>query len=156
MFEFTTLILVGVACLIIGSIIGALLSRSLSPQDQQNRQLESRLQESENKLRDYQNEVSEHFAETSQKVNKLTQSYKEVHEFLASSALKLTNPDISRQLIDAADGKLLDSKPDSGKPTNDPEQPKDWAPKSPGQMGQLSEGYGLEPNVAATDKPVRP
>lgn len=143
MFSLSTLILTALVCALGGCVLGALLSRSLQPEKQQNREMEQRLQRAEEKLSDYQTEVSEHFAQTSQLVNNLTQSYKEVHEYLANSALKLTNPDISRKIIEAADGKLLQDS-DITITEDNIEAPRDWAPKSPGQTGTLSEEYGLD------------
>lgn len=146
MFTLSTLVITAIAALIAGGAIGAILVKSLHPQEQQNREMETRLESAENKLVDYQQEVSEHFAETSQLVNNLTQSYKDVHQYLASSALKLTNPDISRQLIDAGDGKLInnDTPPPPATTDDDTEAPRDWAPKNPGETGQLSEEFGLD------------
>lgn len=144
MFELSTLILTGFSSLIAGALIGTLLTKTLRPQEQQNRELELRLRQAEDKLSTYQDQVTVHFAETSQLINKLTQSYKEVHEHLASSALTLTNPDISRQLIEAGDGTLGESTPSythADPATLQP--PRDWAPKNPGQSGQLSEDFGL-------------
>ncbi len=145
MFSLTTLIIIAVITLLVGCAIGALAAKGMNPQQQQqSKELEQRLQSTEEKLRNYQQEVTEHFMETSQLVNRLTHSYKEVHEHLASSALKLTNPDISRQLIDAADGKLL---PHNTQANDDGDSsiqaPRDWAPREPGAKGQLSEDFGL-------------
>jgi uncharacterized protein len=150
-FTLSTLIITAVAALLAGGAIGAILVKSLHPQEQQNRDMEHRLESAENKLSDYQQEVSEHFAETSQLVNNLTQSYKDVHEHLANSALTLTNPDISRQLIEAGDGKLINSDTSGDKKDDtDTEAPRDWAPKNPGETGQLSEEFGLDKNQEAT------
>lgn len=150
MFTLTTLVITAIAALIAGGAIGAILVKSLHPQEQQNREMENRLESAENKLVDYQQEVSAHFDETSQLVNNLTQSYKDVHEYLANSALKLTNPDISRQLIDAGDGKLINNDtPNAAKEEDDTEAPRDWAPKNPGDTGQLSEEFGLDKNEEA-------
>jgi len=150
-FTLSTLIITAIAALLTGGAVGAILVKSLHPQEQQNREMEHRLESTENKLTDYQQEVSEHFAETSQLVNNLTQSYKDVHEHLANSALKLTNPDISRQLIEAADGKLLTSETSADtEDDNDTEAPRDWAPKNPGEAGQLSEEFGLDKNQETT------
>ncbi|GAA5317686.1 MAG: hypothetical protein AseanaTS_28910 [Candidatus Pelagadaptatus aseana] len=147
MFSLSALILTALVAVIAGALIGALLTKTLHPQQQQNRVTEKRLQETEDKLLSYQQEVSEHFAETSRLVNSLTQSYKDVYEHLADSALKLSNPDLSRQLIDAGDGKL--SAPTrSATPAQAEEAvtepPRDWAPKNPGDKGQLSEDFGME------------
>ena len=143
MFSLTTLVIVAAVALFIGCLLGALLSRTLSPQEQKSRTLETKLQEAEHQLKEYQQEVTEHFAETSKLVNNLTQSYRDVHEHLASDALKLANVDISRQLLGSAnsDDKLLG---DTSINEEDFQPPKDWAPKTPGSEGTLSEGYGLK------------
>lgn len=145
MFTLSTLIIVAIAALVIGGAIGALLAKTTNPGEQRNRELELRLKQTEDQLRDYQQDVAEHFAETSQLVNTLTQTYKEVHQHLAASALKLSNPDLSRQLIDAGDGKLLtDSRKRSADEPAEATAPRDWAPRAPHGKGQLSEDFGLD------------
>lgn len=134
-----------IATLVIGGALGALLVKTTSPGEQRSRELDTRLKQTEDQLRDYQQDVAEHFAETSQLVNALTQSYKEVHQHLAASALKLSNPDLSRQLIDAGDGKLLSDKRNrSSDDTTDATAPRDWAPRAAHGKGQLSEDFGLD------------
>ena len=142
MFSLTALIITGLICLLGGCAIGAMLVRTINPQQQQNKDLESRLVQAEEKLGEYQKEVNEHFAETSQLVNSLTQSYKDVHEYLANSALKLTDPAISQQMLEAAKGNLSDDELIINE--DNLEMPRDWAPKAPGQTGALSEEYGLK------------
>lgn len=162
MFTLSTLIMTAIAALLIGGALGAILSKSLHPNEKQNRELETRVKKAEDKLKDYQQDVTEHFAETSQLVNSLTQSYKEVHEHLADSALKLTNPDISRQLIDAADGKLLpSSRKDKATATETSEAhvaiaPRDWAPRAADSKGQLSEDFGFDPHSSEASHPLKP
>lgn len=142
MFSLGTLVLTGLISLTVGCVIGVLLTRSFHPQEKYNRDLEQRLQQAEEKMSDYQQEVTEHFAQTSQLVNNLTQSYKDVHEYLANSALKLTTADISRQLSQAGKGKLLTESTETAEENFEP--PRDWAPKQPGSTGALSEEYGLK------------
>lgn len=147
MFPLSTLVMIAIAALIIGGVLGVILVKALHPDEQENRELEDRLKKAEDQLKTYQHEITEHFTETSQLVNKLTQSYKEVHEYLAESALKLTTPDMSRQLIDAGDGKLLthDTNQTTGAGDDSAaEAPRDWAPRSPSGKGQLSEDFGHE------------
>ena len=142
MFSLSVLIVTALATLIAGVIIGAIAVKTMSPEQQQNRDLENRLAKAESQLSDYQNQVSEHFADTSQLVNNLTQSYKDVHEYLANSALKLANPDLSRQLLEAGDGTLKAAAPQQE--TEEEITPaRDWAPREPGQKGQLSEDFDL-------------
>jgi uncharacterized membrane-anchored protein YhcB (DUF1043 family) len=141
-FTLTALIAVAAIALIIGCILGALLTRTLSPQERRAKTMENQLKESEQKLSEYQQEVTQHFADTAKLVNNLTQSYREVHEHLSSNALKLANVDISRQLISSSgsDDKILG---DTSINEEDFQPPKDWAPKVPGTEGTLSESFGL-------------
>lgn len=136
MFSLSTLLIVATASLIAGSIATLLLTRTMSSSEQKARALESRLQEAEATLSSYQQEVTEHFAETAKLVNNLTQNYKEVHEHLASDALKLANIDISRQLLN---NDVTGSPNDMDVSEEDFQPPKDWAPSD----GTLSEDYGL-------------
>ena len=149
MFSLSTLILTVLTCLLLGGVIGAFLMFALRPQEKINRELESQLLEAESRLRDYQQEVTQHFVDTSQLINNLTRSYRDVHEHLAASALKLGNADLSRQITQAGDGKLLEKAADQ-----DPDnikQPTDWAPKVPGMHGTLSESYGLNDDPTEED-----
>ena len=155
MFTLSTVIVVAVIALVIGVIIGGVLTRLLSPQEQKARSLENQLSDAEQQLKKYQQQVTEHFAQTAKLVNNLTQSYKDVHEHLAGDALKLANVDISRQLLrDNSDDKQGDNTKLS---EENFQPPRDWAPKSPGQAGPLSEDYGLgdddEPYSRKTVKP---
>ena len=142
MFSLTTLLIVAGIAFIIGCIVGGVALRYSSPQQQKARSLESKLQETEEQLKSYQQEVTDHFAETATLVNQLTQSYRDVHEHLASDALKLANVDISRQLLSDTnkEGSILE---DTAIQQGEYQPPRDWAPKSPGTEGPLSEGYGL-------------
>jgi len=142
-FTLSALIGVGLITFIVGCILGATLTRVLSPQQQKARSLESKLQDSEQKLTEYQQEVTEHFAQTAQLVNTLTQSYRDVHEHLSGDALKLANVDISRQLLKDGSGEDDTLLGNSAIPEDDFQPPKDWAPKTPGKEGTLSENFGL-------------
>lgn len=150
MFSLSTLILTALTCLLCGGVIGAFLMFALRPQEKINRELETQLMNAESSLREYQQEVTQHFLDTSLLINNMTQSYRDVHEHLASSALKLGNADLSRQIAQAGDGKLLEQKraafsPESTLP------PTDWAPKKPGKHGILSEEFGLMEEPSADD-----
>lgn len=137
MFSLIEMLVVATTTFIAGGLLSLILTRSLSPSEKKSRTLETRLQETEEKLTSYQQEVTDHFAQTAQLVNNLTQNYKEVHEHLAGSALKLANIDISRQLLSHGvnnDEVTLEKAEEAFQP------PKDWAPSD----GTLSEEYGLD------------
>lgn len=150
MFSLTTIIFAVATSLLCGGILGAFLMFALRPQEKLNRQLETQLMDTEERLREYQQEVTQHFVETSELINNLTRSYRDVHEHLANSALKLSNAEISRQITQAGDGKLLEKKSDSEEPQV--QAPTDWAPKKPGKHGTLSEAYGLSEDEAEEDQ----
>ncbi|UTA48830.1 YhcB family protein [Simiduia sp. 21SJ11W-1] len=150
MFSLSTLILTVLTCILVGGVIGAFLMFALRPQEKINRELESQLLDSETRLREYQQEVTQHFVDTSQLINNLTRSYRDVHEHLAESAMKLGNADLSRQIAQAGDGKLLEQAKTKTAP-QDIKPPTDWAPKVPGKEGTLSESYGLEQDPTEED-----
>lgn len=138
----STLILTAIIAAIIGGIAGALLFRASRAQ-QDTRELEDRLQKAEGEFKDYQQQVTDHFSVTAELVNNLTRNYKEVHEYLADSALKLTNADMSRQFLKSGSEALPETENLELSET-EVEPPRDWAPKTPGQKGALSEEYGLD------------
>ena len=102
MFPLATLIGFAILGLIVGLVLGAFLFQRFSHQGLRSQDLEKRLQKAEQQFKSYQDDVTQHFEETSRKVNNLTKSYKDVHEYLASSAMKLTNPQMSRAITQAA------------------------------------------------------
>lgn len=141
MVSFSTLIVACLISLVIGGGLGAFLLYLFRAQVY-SRELEQRLHDAEGTLQSYQRDVAEHFAQTSQLVNNLTQSYRDVHEHLANSAMKLATPAISKQILDSANSNLL-----GGEKSYINEQhfeaPRDWAPKAIGSKGTLSEDYDL-------------
>lgn len=140
-YSFSALFITGLLCLLAGGAIGATVLYVFRAK-LLGRDIEQRLHEAENNLQAYQRDVAEHFTQTSQLVNNLTQAYREVHEHLANGALKLATPAISRQIIDSANSNLGG---DTRAYINEQriEPPRDWAPKTPGAKGTLSEDYDL-------------
>lgn len=142
MFSLTTLVLTALVCAAAGAIISALVIRN-SNGGQENRELESRLEQAEDNLKGYQQEVSDHFSKTAELVNTLTQDYKDVHEYLANSALKLSNAELSRAFLESANSQLP-TEEQATVNADGLEPPRDWAPKAPGKSGTLSEDYGMD------------
>jgi len=135
----TSTLLIGLLCLAIGLVIGFVMARTLHPKERERKDLEEKLQQSQDQIKDYQQEVTEHFMKTSELVNNLSHSYRDVHEHLATGAMRLTNTEISQQMIDAGFGRRENQHIIANET---PEPPKDYAPKVPG--GILSEEYGLK------------
>ncbi len=140
----TPIILIGLSCLALGLIIGFIMARTLHPKEKERKELEDQLKQSQERTKNYQQEVTEHFLKTSELVNNLSHSYRDVHEHLATGAMRLTNTEISRQMIDAGFGRHENTNIIT---EETPEPPKDYAPKVPG--GILSEEYGLKEDTAA-------
>lgn len=135
----TSTLIIGLSCLAAGLLLGFLLARALHPKEQQRKELENNLQQAQEQIKSYQQDVTDHFMKTSELINNLSHSYRDVHEHLATGAMRLTNTEISRQMIDAGFGR--NEKPNIITEET-PEPPKDYAPKVPG--GVLSEEYGLK------------
>ena len=87
----------------------------------------------------------EHFSETARKLNKLTESYREVHNHLASGAAELCQGDgpvVLDRLQNPTDPAEIPAD------LADVQPPLDYAPKtSPDEKGMLNEEFGLDRNA---------
>ena len=131
------------AAFLIGAVIGHLFSKKVDSSDKSVRNLEQKLAASERELKRYQQEVTEHFITASHLTGNIAQSYRQIHEHLASKAMRLASPDVARQILKSggSDFGLLDSNGNPLIDLSDVEVPRDYAPSVPG--GILSEDYGL-------------
>lgn len=152
MFSLTTLVITGFFFLLCGGLLGAFLLHVFRA-DVYSRELEQRLHDAENTLQTYQRDVAESFSQTANHVHDLTQCYREMHEHLANSALRLATPEISRKILDSANSNLSDNKTSYVNAQNIL-PPRDWAPKEAGSKGMLSADYGLRDDTP--EHPVRP
>lgn len=139
MFALESPLIISIIIFIVGIVIGVVIGRALVPPQQQ-KDLEKRLTTAQQDLDTYQQDVAKHFMETSERVGELTQSYRDLHQHLAKGALSLTNTDIGRQVIEAGATKESIPQMDNGSI----EAPRDWAPRTPGSQGMLSEDFGLK------------
>jgi uncharacterized membrane-anchored protein YhcB (DUF1043 family) len=150
-----TSILIAAAFFLIGAAVGHLFSRKVDSGDKSVRSLEQKLAQAEQELKRYQQEVTEHFVTSSHLTANIAQSYRQIHEHLAASAMRLASPEVGRQILKAggSDFGLLDSNGNPLIDLQDIEVPRDYAPSVPG--GILSEDYGLveaEQSGSATGK----
>ena len=147
------MILIAAAFFLIGAGIGQLSTRKSGTSDSSVHDLEKRLEHSEQQLKRYQQEVTEHFVTVSHLTTNMAQSYRQIHEHLATSAIRLASPEIGRQLLKAG-GSELSLVDEDGNPlisAEDIHPPRDYAPKVPG--GILSEEYGLDDNDLSKGQP---
>ena len=152
MFSLSTLVFIGFFFLLCGTALGAFLLH-VYRSNIYGHELEQRLHDAESALQSYQRDVAESFSQAAPLIRNLTQSYREMHEHLTSSALKLATPEISRKLLDSANANLIDTK-DSYIKAQSILPPRDWAPKDAGSKGTLSADYGLRDDDPTY--PVRP
>jgi len=150
-FSLSTLVFTGFFFLLCGTALGAFLLH-IFRSNIYSRELEDRLNEAESSLQTYQRDVAESFSQTSQHISDMTRCYREMHEHLASSALKLATPEISRKILESASG-LGESK-NTYINAQHIEPPRDWAPKPVGAKGVLSEDYGLRDDEHADVRPT--
>ena len=156
MYSLNFVLLSGGAVLLLGLALGALLGRSLSPQGQKNRELESKLDRALQDKKAYEDEVTEHFSNTAALLNTLTGSYRDVHNHLAMGAATLCDDQgpISLEKLSAAP-----SEAEIPADLADIHAPLDYAPKtSPNETGMLNEEFGLErvkPEPISVEEPSR-
>jgi uncharacterized membrane-anchored protein YhcB (DUF1043 family) len=149
----TVALLLVASAFLCGAAVMHLYARKTSHGGVPRREIEKQLKESEQKLKRYQQEVTEHFVTVSQLTTNMTQSYRQIHEHLATNAIRLASPEIGRQLLKAggSDFSLVDADGKSLIQAGDIKPPRDYAPKVPG--GILSEGYGLDDNDLSKGHP---
>lgn len=143
--------LVGSLSFLCGGIFGAILYYIFVGSKYRSGKLAEQLDELQSEFIDYKEKVVDHFSSTAHLINKMTETYKDVHDHMASSAESLCQDDhVKYQMNDA----LLSSNAVlSGEDLlkrKEPriaevEQPKDYAPKSkPSDKGTLAEDFGLK------------
>lgn len=98
--------------------------------------------------RNYEQSVTNHFANTAQLLHRMQDDYRSIYTHIASGAQELCDADVASQLDDT---KWVGSALDLSDHLADPAQPLDYAPKkSPDEQGQLSENFGLEKENPST------
>ena len=156
--EMNVLWFVGSLAFLAGLLLGAFLYHLLSGSKNRNGKLEVQLNEMQQEFKEYQDKVGDHFTTTAHLINKLTDTYRDVHEHMANGAEDLCeDEEIRNRLSDALlgsnalmSGKINKRRNERTKPL---EQPKDYAPKnSPDEKGVLAEDFGVEGPMPAKEK----
>lgn len=136
--------LVGLGCLLAGTVIGAVAYKVLMSDEAKVRALEEQLQTLSEEHERYKSNVHSHFSNSAQLLGKLTDSYRDVFMHMAEGARSLCPDYISSQMSLSADTRSLLGQGDSK--NNVPlAPPLDYAaPAEPGKKGALDEDYGFE------------
>lgn len=153
---YSDLLLVGVVALLLGIGLGLIISRVFNKGATHSRRVSQKMDELQNEHTRYQAQVNEHFMETAHRMRRLNDSYRDMYQHLAQGAVRLSNDEELREMLDPQDLKLGYNRnaPESGF-----EPPLDYAPKSgPREKGTLAEDFGFErgPRPDQDDSPDRP
>jgi len=141
MYSIDILIGTGLCALIVGGLLGMLFGRNSTAGSQQARELEKRIDQLTRDKQAYENRVTEHFVETADRLNALTDMYRGIHEHLAEGASTLC---VGKN--DVTVKRLAGTTDDSEVPQEalNIEPPRDYAPKTEGETGMLNESFGIE------------
>ena len=103
--------------------------------------LQSELEQAKQGRSDYEAEVSEHFSQTADLLQRLTCDYRAVYTHLAEGAEHLCGDrvNILEETLASSEGRVVDQPQ-----LLETAQPLDYAPKKPDEKGQLSETFGLD------------
>lgn len=123
-------------------------------------ELANRLDDAQRTHQQYEEDVASHFVQTAELVNRLTESYRDVHAHLSEGAHSLcgNNEALRQQLESSLANRLItteetpeaetaaaDEQTETGVSVDPVEPPKDYAPKSsPAETGTLSEDFGID------------
>lgn len=138
-------ILIGAVTAIIGGVIGFVYASRGTNQAKRTNELQERFDSTERELKQYRQEVTEHFKETARVVGNLTEAYRDVHNHLAIGASRLTPATLDEPLLKTLpDQEELDAISKAPMPEGI-QAPLDYAPKtSDNRVGMLDESYGLD------------
>ena len=86
MYELVELLMAAGAALAAGLVIGGFAGRSFSSDTQKSREMQKQLDRVTQEQKDYQHEVAEHFTDTAKLLRNMAESYRDVHNHLATGA----------------------------------------------------------------------
>ncbi|MFT5484320.1 MAG: uncharacterized membrane-anchored protein YhcB (DUF1043 family) [Halieaceae bacterium] len=144
-------VLTGLASLLVGLGAGLVFGRKLSADSLKQRELERHADRLAEEQKNYKHEVAEHFTDTAKLLRHLAESYRDVHNHLATGASTLCKDDRSGPILARLPDSILGDGGDKIDPSS-VSQPLDYAPKSsPFETGMLNEEFGLEKAAKAAE-----
>jgi len=145
---------VGLIAFASGIVVGGIVAMLLTGNNRRAEQLQQELDRLQNELDDYRGQVSRHFMRTSELVQQMTQSYREVYEHLASGSQQLCKNTIETPRLDIPEqAGLLEPAP---APSEDQLAPADFSDAETDslQTPELDEYLGETPQVPDIDNPA--
>ena len=147
--------LTGIGCLALGVVLGVVFSKRTGGNSNRIKELESQIIAIEERHKQYRGDVSEHFGVTSELVQQMTQSYRDVYQHLAMGAQDLCTSEVANKMLPVGSDAVFEAAAPKEEAIGFT-PPKDYAAKAnPDQKGALSEDFGLA-KTKLEDKPVEP
>jgi uncharacterized membrane-anchored protein YhcB (DUF1043 family) len=103
----------GFAILAIGVIVGIVIGYFGLGDSRKSQELQNKLDALQQEFDEYKDKVSKHFMQTSELVQKMTSSYREVYEHLASGSEELCSAPVVNPQLDFPDRPTLEANKDS-------------------------------------------
>ncbi len=148
MYEIGELLIAAAVALCGGLAVGVFVGKQFSSDTQKQRDMQRQLERINQEQKEYQHEVAEHFTDTAKLLRNMAESYRDVHNHLASGADNLCRENASGPMLTRLPESMLgvvDSAPEEEETAS---PPLDYAPKrSPYETGMLNEEFGLEKPV---------
>ncbi|HET8904210.1 MAG TPA: DUF1043 family protein [Saccharospirillum sp.] len=154
--DWITLIVIIVIALLAGAVLSRLWSKA---QGEDSSGLKRQLEELKRQHQNYQINVTEHFNRTTELIDNLNQSYASIRDHLNQGADQLVAPEYRLESARAGGEDLQDLAPQPAKNTDEFDMPRDYATKTPKDVGMLSESFGfsrVEESTATPDPDSEP
>lgn len=113
--ETTSTWLIGVLGMLLGIMLGSIATYLVTARNRKTHELQQELSQLRERFTDYRDQVTQHFMRTSELVQEMTRSYRDVYEHLAAGAQHLCGDDDDRQSLGhaATEARLADAGSDT-------------------------------------------
>ncbi|MEX0622757.1 MAG: DUF1043 family protein [Saccharospirillum sp.] len=133
-----------IVIIVIALFAGAVLNRFWGKaQGEDTNGLKRQLEDLKRQHQSYQINVTEHFSRTTELIDNLNQSYASIRDHLNQGADQLVAPEYRLESARADGEDLQDLAPQPSRSTDEFDMPRDYATKTPKDIGMLSESFGF-------------
>lgn len=138
---------IGLAILAIGVIVGIVIGYFGLGDRRRSQELQNELDTLQQEFDLYKDKVSRHFLQTSELVQKMTSSYREVYEHLASGSEELCSTPVDNPQLDFPDRPTLEAKQNTDSEAEDAPPKASVKASNPPATGEDDEVLGDTPKV---------